>query len=375
MKNENANTVLIAGGYGVVGSQIAKIIRQRHPTTPLLLGGRNPASAEPLVQQLGNAKGVALDLESTAPLAGLSARPTVVLNVVNDPHNYLLLDCVRAGVPYIDITRWTERMREAIVRVALEDDLRAPVMLGSAWMAGVAVILAQAASESFSVVDRIDLDILFAMADKAGPNSAEYMDRLSIPFDVKVNGELQQRMPFTDPKTVDFPGGYSGKVYRFDVPDQMTLPSTTGAKSVSGRIGFDSGSATGSLAFMANSGIMKLLNRPMFDGLRRGLLYNPGEGAAHELVIEVEGKDSEGRPHKNRVTVVDPEGQTHLTACGAVVQLERVLGLDGLPALGAGVHFPEKDSNIDAALDLFGDNGVLIRGLPERSESRLAEAV
>jgi len=375
MKKENSNAILIAGGYGVVGSQIAELIRQRHPTIPLLLGGRNPASAKALVQRLGNAEAVALDLESSAPVAGLSAKPAAVLNVVNDPHNYLLLDCVRAGVPYIDITRWTERMREAIVRMALEDNFRAPVMLGSAWMAGVAVILAQAASESFSVVDRIDLDILFAMADKAGPNSAEYMDRLSIPFDIKVNGELQQRMPFTDPKTVDFPGGYSGKVYRFDVPDQMTLPSTTGAKSVSGRIGFDSGSATGSLAFMANSGIMKLLNRPMFDGLRRGLLYNPGEGAAHELVIEVEGKDSGGRPSKQRVTVLDPEGQTHLTACGAVIQLERVLGLDGLSAPEAGIHFPEKEANIDAALDLLRDNGVLIKGLLERSESRFAKAV
>jgi len=374
MKSENLNAILIAGGYGVVGSQIAEIIRQRHPTIPLILGGRNPASAKALVQRLGNAEAVALDLESTAPLASLSVKPAAVLNVVNDPQNSLLLDCARGGVAYVDITRWTERMREAIVRMALED-LRAPVMFGSAWMAGVAVILAQAASESFDVVERIDLDILFAMADKAGPNSAEYMDRLSIPFDIKVNGELQQRLPFSDPKMVDFPGGYSGKVYRFDVPDQMTLTSTTDAKSVSGRIGFDNASATGSLAFMARSGIMKLLNRPMFDGLRRGLLYNPGEGAAHELVIEVEGKDSQGNSHTNRVTVMDPEGQTHLTACGAVIQLERVLGLDGLPASGAGIHFPEKGANIDAALDLLSNNGVLIKGLPERSKRHFAKAV
>lgn len=369
MKNECANPILITGGYGVVGSQIAKIIRQRHPVIPILLAGRNPASAQTLIESLGNAKSVTIDVESEAPLANLPITPSVVLNVVNDTHNYLLLDCVNKGIGYIDITRWTERMREAIVQVTMKNNLRAPVMFGSAWMAGVTAILAQAASESFDEVDSIDLDILFAMADKAGPNSAEYMDRLTIPFNIKVNNELQQRMPFSEPKEVTFPNGYSGKVYRFDVPDQMTLPSTTGAKNVNGRIGFDSSSATGSLAFMVNSGIMKLLNRPMFDGVRRGLLYNPGKGAAHELVIEVTGKDAKGQQKTKRVTAVDPEGQTHMTACGAVVQLERVLGLDGMPASDIGIHFPEKGSNIGAALHLLRSNGVLIEGISEVFES------
>jgi len=373
MATDSSNTILIAGGYGVVGSQIAELIRQRHPTIPLLLGGRNPGSAKALVERLGNAKAIALDVESASPL-NLAVEPAVVLNVVNDPHNYLLLDCARRGVAYVDVTRWTERMSDSVVSIALEE-LRAPVMFGSAWMAGVAAILAQAASEPFDVVDSIDLSILFAMADKAGPNSAEYMDRLNTPFDIKVNGKVEQRMPFSDPKKVDFPGGYSGKVYRFDVPDQMTLPSTTGARSVSGRIGFDSASATGSLAFMAKVGIMKLLDRPVFDGLRRGLLYNPGEGAAHEIVIEIEGKDNSGRSRKNKVTVLDPEGQTHLTACGAVIQLERVLGLDGLPASEPGIHFPEKRPNIDAALSLMRENGVVIKGLPAPSEFRSAKAV
>lgn len=374
MKQESSSAILIAGGYGVVGSQIAEIIRQRHPTIPLLLGGRNPASAKALVARLGNAEAVTLDVETASPLGNLLVRPAAVLNVVNDPHNYLLQDSVRSGSAYVDITRWTERLCQAVVNTSLAE-LRAPVMFGSAWMAGVAVMLAQEAGESFDVIDNIDLSILFALADKAGPNSAEYMDRLSVPFDIKVGGRVEQRMPFSDPKEVNFPGGYSGKVYRFDVPDQMTLPLTTGAKSVSGRIGFDSASASASLAFMARSGIMKLLNLPIFDGVRRGLLYNPGEGAAHELVIHIEGQDSKGCAQQRRVTVLDPAGQTHLTACGAVIQLERVLGLDGQPAATADIHYPEKGANITAALALLRDNGVVIEGLPVPAEQPLAQAV
>jgi saccharopine dehydrogenase-like NADP-dependent oxidoreductase len=130
MKNECANPILITGGYGVVGSQIAKIIRQCHPVIPILLAGRNPASAQTLIESLGNAKSVTIDVESEAPLANLPITPSVVLNVVNDTHNYLLLDCVNKGIGYIDITRWTERMREAIVQVTMKNNLRAPVKFG-----------------------------------------------------------------------------------------------------------------------------------------------------------------------------------------------------------------------------------------------------
>jgi hypothetical protein len=374
VQKKHSKSILIAGGYGVVGSQVAEIFRQRHPTIPLLLGGRNPASAKALVQRLGNTEAVALDVESVSPLHGLSVKPAAVLSVVNDPYNYLLQDSVRSGSAYVDITRWTSRLCESVMKISFEE-LRAPVMFSSAWMGGVAVILARAASESFSTIENIDLSILYAMGDKAGPNSIEYLDRLSIPFDITVNGKAEQCMPFTDPKTVDFPGGYTGKVYRFDVPDQMTLPATTGAIRASGRIGFDNELATRGLAFMVKSGLMKLLNRPMFDGVRQSLLYNPGGGAAHELVIDLEGKDSDGRSNKRRVTVLDPKGQTHLTACGAVIALERVLGLDGRSAATAGIHYPEKDANIAAAIDLLCDNGVLIEGLPALSEKRLAESL
>lgn len=362
MDKQSSNTVLIAGGYGVVGKQIAEIIRARHPSVELLLGGRNPGSAEHWVSQLGNAKAVTLDVESASPLDNLAVQPDVVMSVVNDPHNRLLDDSIRRGCAYVDIARWTQRMRDAIVAVSMQD-LKAPVMFSSAWMAGVAVLLARAASDSFASVDSVDLSILFAMADKAGPNSAEYMDRMAIPFELMVNGNTEQRMPFSDPKTVKFPGGYCGKVYRFDVPDQMTLPGILGAQSVSGRIGFDSAAATGSLAFMVNSGLMKLLSRPLFDGVRRGLLYNPGEGAAHELVIDLVGKAADGTPLEKRVSVLDPKGQTHLTACGAVIQLERILGLDGAAPPVVGIHFPEKNANLDAALKLLRDHDVEIKGI------------
>ena len=55
-----------------------------------------------------------------------------------------------------------------------------------------------------------------------------------------------------------------------------------------------------------------------------------------------------------------------------MIQLERVLGLDGYPALLPGVHFPDQNENIDNALMLFRDNGVIVAGLPSDGQGVVA---
>ena len=363
MNNINVSqSVLMVGGYGVVGEQAATIFRQRFPEVPLLLAGRSPSGASKLIKSLGNAEAIQLDVMSERPLDALTEKPVAVLSVVNDPYNYLLADCLRLGIPYLDITRWTEVMCEAIVQTSFED-IKAPVMLGSAWMAGVTAIVTKAASKGFSTINNIDIDVLFALADKSGPNSAEFMDRIAVPFLVTENGEKKLKPSFSEPKTVSFPGGYTGKTYRFDMPDQITLPFTTGASSVSGRIGFDSALSTSGLAALVRTGVMTLLGHPIFGGLRRSILHNPGQGAAHEVVISLQGVDDSGQVKRREVTMLDPLGQTHLTALGAVIQLERMLGLDGLPASSPGIHYPEQHPNINRALEFLQEHGVLISDL------------
>ncbi|MEK7784951.1 MAG: saccharopine dehydrogenase, partial [Chloroflexota bacterium] len=124
----------IAGGYGVVGEQIARALRRRHPRLPLTLAGRNPAKAEALARE------------------------------------YLLMDAARAVITYVDITRWTERLRSAASRVGTVT-LQAPVMFASSWMAGVAAVVAVAASRPLKRVNSVDIAVLFSLKDKAGPNS------------------------------------------------------------------------------------------------------------------------------------------------------------------------------------------------------------
>ena len=344
------NSILIAGGYGVVGRQIAALIRDRHPDLPLVIAGRNLEKAEALAQELGNACGLQLDVEQPNPLQG--NMPRAVVAVVNDPHDYLLMDAVKSGISYLDITRWPERLRKSIA--ALENQsLRSPVMFASGWMGGVASVVAVAASRAIATTESIDISVLFSLKDKAGPNSVEYMDRLATPFETMIAGRPTKVFPYTDPLNVTFPDGYQTPVYRFDTPDQMTLAQTTDAKTVAARIAFDDRFSTQLLRVLIRSGIWHLISGDRFTSLRRSLLYNPGNGSSHQIQIDVTGKDVQGLAQKVTATIVDPQGQTHLTALGALIQLERLLGLDAATSPKPGIHFPDTEPQIDHALQIL----------------------
>lgn len=136
---------------------------------------------------------------------------------------------------------------------------------------------------------------------------------------------------------------------------------TLGAKTVTARIGYNDKHSVAFLAALLRLGIWKILERPMFTKLRHSLLYNPGEGGAHKVTIQMTGTGLDGKGRKTTAMIVDSAGQTHLTALGAVVQIERVLGLQGNLTAKPGITFPEKHENLDLALKTLKDEGVIIR--------------
>jgi saccharopine dehydrogenase-like NADP-dependent oxidoreductase len=352
------NSILIAGGYGVVGQQIAEVIRANNPELPIVIAGRNPEKGQALADSLGNASVLSLNMEQSNPLKNLKVR--AVLAAVNDPNDFLLIDAIQKGIPYLDITRWTERLREA-VEVAKKANLKAPVLFSSAWMAGVAAVVTRELTKDTKSINNIDISVLYSLKDKAGPNSTEYMDRLATPFEVISNGESKQVYPYTDPKKITFPSGYSANAYRFDTPDQFTLPKTTNARTVSARIAFDDAMSTWLLVMLTRSGLWKLVSGERFKSLRRSILFNPGKGANHEIVIEAQGTDHAAKPVQLRATILAPKGQTHLTAVGAAIQLDRLLGLDGASAPSSSIVFPDTAPQTSYALSVLGASGIEVK--------------
>lgn len=347
-------TVLFVGGYGLVGTEVVTLLRSRHPDARILLGGRNPAGGDALAAGLGRASTVRVNAEAADPLREVlsKSRPDLIVTVVNDPADRILLAAVREGIPLVDITRWTARVHRALVALSAEH-LEAPVVLASGWMAGLASIVAAEAAERAGGADAIFLDILYAMADRAGPDSIAYMDRLAIPFEAMREGREQTVFALTDGRKARFAGGRRATTWRLDTPEQSTLPGSLGSGTVETRIAFDSTAATWGLVALQRLGILSLLQRPRFTRIRRALLHASGPGATTYFRIEAKrGRQSV------RVDVMDQRGQAHLTAVGALLSVERILALDGAPPLQPRVYFPEQFDEPGALLATAASLGV-----------------
>ena len=263
--------VLIAGGYGVVGAQVARLLRDRHPGLPLLLGGRTPATGRGLAADLGDAEAVALDLAGPGdPLAGLPAHIAAIVSTVNDLDDRLLDAAIARGIPLVDVTRWTSLVHRSLARCATQP-LRAPVLLASGWMAGVAPLLVAWAARDLGPVREVDIAIRYALADRAGPDSVAYMDRFAERFETTVDGRQVLVTGLSDGRDATFADGSHGPVYRLDTPEQLTLPITIGARTVATRIGFDSAATTRLLVLLRK----KLEGKPVPAGELAGLLRAP----------------------------------------------------------------------------------------------------
>ena len=349
-------TVILAGGAGVVGRQVTAILRRRQPDLRLVLAGRRldavQAAAAPLEAE-------AMRLNIDAPDLSGASRGAIIVGLANDLNDRLLTAALDAGSPYLDVTRWTSAQKQALTTVAAQGRPAAPVVFASSWMASTIGLIARDAARELASVERIDIGVLFGLADRAGPNSVAYMDRISTPFLTVEDGVWRERRGFRDGQVRDFGEGGPHRLYRFDTPDQANLPALTGARTVEARIAFDGQIETRLVHVLVASGVWKALSGPRFEKLRRSMLYNPGEGAAHRVRIELEGRDAQGETIRQTVQVVDPEGQTHLTALGAVVQIERLLGRLG-PALEPGVHLGEAMPDPALATALLKSEGVRI---------------
>ncbi|MFD9453065.1 saccharopine dehydrogenase [Streptomyces sp. NPDC059985] len=327
LRHDPSGPVLITGGYGTVGAEIARILA---PDTPTLLTGRNPARGGALAAETGS-EVRAWDLADPAPFR---ADVRAVIGSVNDPEDRVLRAAVAAGVPYVDITRWTARLQRAVTAAAL---LRptAPVLLSSAWMGGVSSLVTAVLAEELGGAERVDIAVRWDMADRAGADSVEFMDRLGVAFEVVDGGRRRLASPMTESRTVRI-GDTPVRVARIDTPEQFTLPLTLGTSTAATRIGFSSPAATRALLALRGTGFFRWADGERWAPARRALLHSPGEGGTARLRVDV------GHGGRSRTaTVTDPRGQHHLTAVGAVLGLRRVLGTDGSPA-PRGLVFPEQ---------------------------------
>ena len=339
--------ILIAGGYGLIGSTFARQLRSLSPEAELILAGRNPEKGAALARELDCASTAALDVAGGTGLDALASADLVV-SALYDPANTLALEALRRGVAHIGITTKVEDVAP-IAFAALRSAPKRPIVLLGHCTAGVATIVAQKAAQRFRRVDAIAVAALYDARDPVGPMTAGDAEMLVTRALLRqaglwkwVEGPQHARaVRLNDDTMLDgYPAG---------LLDAPSLASITGAANV--RIDMLQGDSIGTRA---------------------------GGPASSDVYIDIEGVSQAGKPMKQRTIVSDPRGLAHLTALGIVVATERVLGLDGRSPAPGGLYLPETLVSPDPAvarLEQFGvrvvheqESGAIDRAGAKRSD-------
>ncbi|WP_433413084.1 hypothetical protein ACQP1V_28150 [Microtetraspora malaysiensis] len=109
----------------------------------------------------------------------------------------MLRAAVDAGIPYVDITRWTGRLTRAVTVATLARPT-APVLLSSGWMGGVTnLVTAALVAERGGDATSVDIAIRYDMNDSAGVDSVDFMDRLGYDYEVRHGGKPETVAPLT----------------------------------------------------------------------------------------------------------------------------------------------------------------------------------
>jgi hypothetical protein len=262
---------------------------------------------------------------------------------------------MRRGIPLADINRAGHAEVLDVAVCAARERPTAPVLLSGAWMAGLSALMAAIAVRELGGAERLDISILASSEDRVGPDSWGFSERLPWPYYPMRAGTRRPSQPLTDVRRVRCADGWERPGALVGSLEQVTLPLVLGIGTVETRMALQSPSKLWSLVALKRSGTLRALARPSLRGVRAALLRRPGGGDFAGLTVTAARGD-----RSVAIDVLDPRGQSHLSAAGAVCAAERVLGLSGNPLL-AGISFPEQSARRDADLATVRQAGAVVR--------------
>lgn len=302
--------VLLIGGTGALGRKIAEWLRARHRNLPITIAARDLARAREFAGGLGGADVTAIDLGR--PDLGLGDRRfSLVIPAFKDHAHASFGFAQQRGLPYLALSEAAFEIGPLVAMHAHRPG--SALVLAGHMHGGLPAMIALALARHFARVDAIRLGAVFDPADPLPPGAELDMARImreGPPPLAMVDGRWcwlppDDRRPIRRAGAGDVPAEAAG------LTDPLGLWAPTGARSV--RLDMGSGATA------------------------------PGNGGrpGHEVTIEIDGEAPDGRPVARRWILSDPGGNVAFGAKGLVLAAERLLGLDGLPAAGPGLHFVE----------------------------------
>ncbi|MPZ40147.1 MAG: hypothetical protein GEU95_19245 [Rhizobiales bacterium] len=322
--------ILIAGGYGIVGTAIARHLRRLSQDSEIVLAGRNPDNGAALARELGHASTMYLDAAALDGGAIDLQGVDLVISALYDPANALIDAAIAQGAAHIGITTKADDVAPGAA-LALASPPKRPVVLLGHCCAGAVGAVARSAAEDFSKVDSIAIAALFDPRDAVGPMTAADPEALISRALIRQHGVWSWANGMEHPRTVRLSDAEELPAFPTGLLDAPGLAAVTGAANI--RLDLMQGDSLGT---------------------------REGGRASSDAYIDIEGTLKSGSAAKRRVVMSDPNGVANLTALGVLLAAERVLGLDGEAPAAGGLSMPETLLAADQATTRLKQWGVRV---------------
>jgi saccharopine dehydrogenase (NAD+, L-lysine-forming) len=284
--------ILIAGGYGVVGQRIAADLA---PDYEVIVAGRHLELAKATAAAIGHGvRSREIDVTVEASIKAALEGIATIVSCIDQPRRGLLHAAIERGLQYTDVTpHLTELGRgaeyEEIGAAARASGAR--VVLGTGIVPGISNVMVRAVANTLGGADVIETSLLLSAKDAAGPAAFDYfLQELTMPFEVHVNGADRPAHAFSDPRVIEFPSPFGPRsAYLFPFSDQVLYPRTMGAQTALTRLAIEPVGLGRLLGAAVRVGAARLVARERVRGLltRRRSDRAPSEGPRFALRVEI----------------------------------------------------------------------------------------
>ena len=303
--------ILIVGGYGMVGSNIARLIRQADKGIELILAGRNPQNGIALAKELNHSETAYVNLEEGFELNEFK-KIDLIISAVDDHSNILRETAILNGIACIAVSELANQISPTAF-LGLHKTIVAPVVFAGHWQAGLLTLMVKQQANKFSEIETIELAGLYDPKDSVGPLVANEVSGFVGEALIRKGGNWLSIQAKENPRTIDLHNHSSAIGYPLSTLDVPSIAAFTGAKNI--RFDFVTGESIGT---------------------------TKGLEASHELYINIDGTLLSGEKRKLSTIVSGPKGNSHLTAVGVYLITEKILGLNGQSEQKiGGLYLPE----------------------------------
>ncbi|MGE7843724.1 saccharopine dehydrogenase NADP-binding domain-containing protein [Lysinibacillus sp. NPDC093712] len=230
--------ILVVGGYGEVGSKIAKLLMQSYPNRVWIAGRDSQKAKQFCVQQNHLVSPMQLDVSMPVKPKQLKNIALVIMCLEQQDTAFAEL-CLSEGIMYIDITASHAFLKklELLHPVAVQHQSTAVMSVGMA--PGLTNLMAMYVAQQLPSITKLHISILLGAGDKHGNAAIHWiLDQLNKQYTIKNHTETKITN-FTNKRFVHFNKIGNRSVYQFNFSDQHTLSKHFPQGQIATRMGFD----------------------------------------------------------------------------------------------------------------------------------------